>query len=127
MTAEEFIGLYEKAISSHGWAAVDPLIHPDACVTFSTGAVHKGKNAVRLAFEGNFSTIQHERYAISNLHWIIRTPEFAVSLFEFEWNGRINGRDASGAGNGTFVLVRNGTDWQLLAEHLVAAARGSNL
>jgi len=123
MTAEEFIGLYEKALSSHGWAAVDTLVHSDACVTFSTGAVHKGKEAVRTAFERNFSTIQHERYTISNLHWIMQTPQFAVSLFEFQWNGRIDGRDASGAGNGTFVLVRNGADWQLLAEHLVATAR----
>ena len=53
----------------------------------------------------------------------MRTPDFAVNLFEFRWKGRIDGRDASGAGNGTFVLVRNGTDWQLLAEHLVAVAR----
>ena len=123
MTPEEFVGLFEEALATHGWAAVDPLIHEDACVTFSTGAVHKGKAAVRAAFERNFSTIQHERYEMSNLHWVLRTPDFAVNLFEFYWTGRIDGRDASGAGKGTWVLVRNGTDWQLLVEHLVAAAR----
>jgi ketosteroid isomerase-like protein len=123
MTAEEFIGLYEEALATQRWAAVEPLIHENACVTFSTGAVHKGKEAVRSAFERNFSTIRQERYTISNLHWIMRTPDFAVNLFEFQWTGRIDGRDAAGAGKGTSVLVRNGTDWQLVAEHLVAAAR----
>jgi ketosteroid isomerase-like protein len=123
MTAEEFIGLYEQALATQRWIAVEPLIHEDACVTFSTGAVHKGKEAVRSAFERNFSTIDGEEYRISNVHWIMITSDVAVNLFEFQWAGRIDGRDAAGAGKGTSVLVRNGPDWQLLAEHLVTAAR----
>jgi len=123
MTAEEFIGLYEEALATHGWGAVEPLIHEDACVTFSTGAVHKGKKAVRSAFERNFSTIDGDEYRISNVHWIMRTPDVAVYLFEFQWAGRVDGRDAGGAGKGTSVLVRSGADWQLLVEHLVAAPR----
>lgn len=123
MTAEEFIGLYEEALATQRWVAVEPLIHEDACVTFSTGAVHKGKEAVRSAFERNFLTIEGEEYKISNVHWVMRRPDVAVNLFEFQWAGRIDGRDAAGAGKGTSVLVRNGTAWQLLAEHLVAAVR----
>jgi ketosteroid isomerase-like protein len=123
MTAEEFIVLYEKALATQRWAVVEPLIHENACVTFSTGTVHKGKQAVRSAFERNFSAIKGEEYRISHVHWVMRTPDIAVYLFEFQWTGRIDGRDAAGAGKGTSVLVRNGADWQLLAEHLVAAAR----
>ena len=123
MTAEEFIVLYEEALATQRWAAVEPLIHENSCVTFTTGAVHKGKQAVRAAFERNFSAIEGEEYRISNVHWIMRTPDVAVYLFEFQWTGRIDGRDVAGAGKGTSVLVRTGADWQLLAEHLVAASR----
>jgi ketosteroid isomerase-like protein len=117
MTAEEFVGLYEEALDRR-WAAVEPLIHEDACVTFSTGAVHKGKAAVRSAFERNFSAIEGEKYRISNVHWIKRASDVAVYLFDFAWTGRVDGRDVAGSGRGTSVLVRNGDSWQLLAEHL---------
>jgi ketosteroid isomerase-like protein len=123
MTPEEFIVLYEEALATQRWAAVEPLIHETVCVTFSTGTVHKGKQAVRSAFEQNFSVIEGEEYRISNVHWIMRTRDVAVYLFEFQWAGRIDGRDAAGAGKGTSVLVRNGADWKLLVEHLVAASR----
>ena len=123
MTAEEFIVLYEQALSTQQWAAVEPLIHENACVTFSTGTVHKGKQSIRAAFEGNFLAIEDEVYRISNVHWIMRTADVAVYLFEFQWAGRIDGRDAAGAGKGTSILVRSQAAWQLLAEHLVAASR----
>jgi ketosteroid isomerase-like protein len=123
MTAEEFIVHYEEALATQRWAAVEPLIHENCCVTISTGTVHKGKQAVRSAFERNFSTIEGEEYRISKVHWVMRTADIAVYLFGFEWTGRIDGREAAGAGKGTSVLVRNGADWQLLAEHLVAASR----
>ncbi len=117
--AEDFIPLYEQAIATQDWAAVDPLIHENACVTFSTGTVHVGKPAVRRAFEQNFSAIADEEYRISNVHWVQRGADVAVYLFDFNWTGRINGRAASGSGRGTCVLRR--TDemgWRLLVEHL---------
>jgi ketosteroid isomerase-like protein len=123
MTAEEFIDLYQQALATHRWISVEPLIHEDASVTFSTGAVHKGKEAVRFAFERNFSTIEGEEYKTSNVHWVMRDSHVAVYLFDFHWTGRIGGRDAAGSGRGTSVLIRNGDGWQLLAEHLGPAAR----
>lgn len=123
MTAEEFIDLYEQALATQRWTSVAPLIHEDASVTFSTGAVHKGKEAVRAAFERNFAAIEGEKFRISNVDWILRASDVAVYLFEFQWTGRIDGRHAAGAGTGTSVLVRNGSGWQLLAEHLGPAPR----
>ena len=118
MTAADFIQRYEHALSTQHWSAVDPLIHDDACVTFSDGTVHQGKSAVRQAFERNFSLIKGEQYRISNIHWITQRTDLAVFLFDFHWTGRIEGRNASGSGRGTSVLVDNGTGWLLLAEHL---------
>jgi hypothetical protein len=69
MTAEEFIVLYEEALATQRWATVESLIHENACVTFSTGTVHKGKPAVRSAFERNVSAIEWQEYRISNVHW----------------------------------------------------------
>ena len=118
MTAEDFIRAYEKALASQRWAAVAPLVHENACVTFSSGTVHIGKTAVRKAYEANFSAIEDEEYRIANVHWVRRGEDVSVYVFDFFWTGRIDGRDAKGAGRGTAVLVRCGSGWQLLAEHL---------
>ncbi len=118
MTPETFIKAYEAALASQDWPQVDPLVHPDACVTFSSGAVHMGKTAVRHAFERNFALIQDETYQIDNVHWVMRGEATAVYLFTFRWSGLINGKPASGAGTGSTVLVNGANGWQLLVEHL---------
>ena len=68
MNPETFIEKYAAALATQDWQQVNPLVHPDACVTFSSGAVHVGKTAVRHAFERNFSLIQDETYKIENVH-----------------------------------------------------------
>ena len=123
MTPDDFVSHYEHALATQDWSVVDPLISNDACVTFSTGAVHLGKAAVRRAFAQNFSAIADEEYRISNIHWVHRGEEVAVYLFDFGWTGRIDGRPASGSGRGTAVLRRDaGSGWRLLVEHLGPAA-----
>jgi ketosteroid isomerase-like protein len=118
MTPEDFVRRYESALASQQWSAVDPLIHDDACVTFSTGTVHRGKCAVRAAFEKNFSIILDERYRIANVHWVLKAEQLAVYLFEFQWRGQIDGEEAHGSGRGTSVLAFDGEAWRLLVEHL---------
>ena len=118
MTPDNFIPQYEQALASQQWSQVAPLIHEDACVTFSTGAVHRGKAAVQQAYEGNFSAIEGEHYQMHNVHWVKQTSDVAVYLFDFTWSGRIGGREAAGSGRGTAVIIRDGDAWQLIAEHL---------
>ena len=118
MSAEEFIRVYEQALASQDWRNVEPLVHENACVTFSNGAVHKGKMEVKRAFEKNFSLIKDEEYSISNVHWVMKGSETAVYLFDFNWSGMINDKPASGAGQGTSVLIKENDQWQLLVEHL---------
>lgn len=118
MEPEEFIQNYERALATQDWGRVEPLVHPDACVTFSNGTVHKGKAEVQRAFERNFSLIKDETYSITNVHWIIKSPDTAVYLFEFSWSGTINEKPAHGSGRGTSVLVKETDGWQLLVEHL---------
>ncbi|TVQ58528.1 MAG: nuclear transport factor 2 family protein [Phycisphaerales bacterium] len=117
-TPEEFITAYEAALASQDWAVVEPLVHPDACVTFSNGSVHEGRPAVQAAFTRNFSLIKSEQYSISNVRWVRRSDDFAVYLFDFSWQGVIDGEPASGAGRGTCTIVREHDHWQLLIEHL---------
>jgi hypothetical protein len=50
---------------------------------FSNGTVHKGKAAIKKAFEKNFSLIQEEKFSISNVYWVLKGAETAVYLFEF--------------------------------------------
>ncbi len=118
MNPEEFVTAYEAALGTQDWPHVAPLIHEDACVTFSSGSVHKGKSAIKTAYEGNFAAIKGEEYAMKDLHWLRKGPDTAVYLFNFRWSGWIDGNLASGGGRGTTVLIKNGDAWQLLAEHL---------
>jgi ketosteroid isomerase-like protein len=121
-TVDEFTPLYERALASQRWQVVEPLIHDDACVTFSNGTVHVGKAAVQRAFEANFAAIANEEYRISNVRWVHRGAKIAVYLFDFNWSGRVGGRPASGSGRGTCVLHRDQDGWKLLVEHLGPAA-----
>ena len=118
MSPEEFIQDYERALATQNWMNVDPLVHENACVTFSNGTVHKGKHSVRKAFEGNFASITDETYSISHVHWVIKAAGTAVYLFEFNWSGLINDKPASGSGRGTSVLINENDRWLLLVEHL---------
>lgn len=118
MSVEDFISAYEKALATQDWNNVQSLIHQDACVTFSNGMVHKGKAAIKTTYEHNFSIIKSEVYSITNIHWVKKTREMAVYLFDFKWSGIINGEKASGAGRGTTTLVNENGNWQLIAEHL---------
>lgn len=118
MTPEEFITAYASALASQDWNVVEPLVHPDACVTFSNGTVHEGRPAVRAAFTRNFSLIKNEQYSISNVRWVRKSDDFAAYLFDFTWKGVIGGEPAGGAGRGTCAIVREQDGWKLLIEHL---------
>jgi ketosteroid isomerase-like protein len=118
VTPDDFVLRYEASLRSQRWSEVDPLVHDEACVTFSNGVVHRGKPAVRRAFQANFETIRDECYRITNVHWVLKAESCAVYLFDFEWSGRINGKDANGGGRGTCVLCLEADQWKLIAEHL---------
>lgn len=118
MTPLDFVRAYEDALATQDWSRVEPLMHPDVCVTFSTGARHQGIANVGRAYRENFEAIQDERYTISDVHWISRDATYAVYLFRFRWSGRIDGQLAAGAGVGTSVLKCDDGKWRLLTEHL---------
>ncbi len=118
MTPQQFIITYEQALATQNWEKVSPLIHPTACVTFSNGAVHKGKEAVKAAFERNFALIKNEDYSVSNVSWLLQNETTAVYLFDFHWKGIIHDQSVEGSGVGTSVLVKEGEKWLLLTEHL---------
>ena len=117
MTPQDFIKKYEQALATQQWHKVAPLIHEQACVTFTTGT-YKGKAEVQKVFEHNFAAIQDEQYHLSNLHWAFVDEHTAVCLYQFHWQGLINGQPASGAGRGTSVLVQQDNQWLLVSEHL---------
>ncbi len=118
VSASEFVHRYEAALATQQWEVVSPLIHENASVIFSNGTAHKGKVAVRAAYERNFAAIKNDTYAMTNVHWLLDTSDTAAYMFDFTWSGVINGQAAQGAGRGTAVLVRENGSWQLLAEHL---------
>ncbi len=123
MNPTQFIRDYEAALASQNWQNVEPLIQENACVTFSTGSVHKGIAAIEEAYKRNFSLIKSEEYHISDVYWVTKNEQIAVYLFNFTWKGIINGQQAGGSGQGTAVIMMDNGKWKLVAEHLGAAKR----
>lgn len=115
---QSFILQYEKALATQNWEDVAPLIAENAVVTFSNGQIHKGKAAIKIAFERNFSLIKSEKYSIKNIHWIQQNESMAAYTFDFYWAGIVNEQLIKGAGRGTSVLVFENGKWVLLVEHL---------
>lgn len=118
MKPQDFVRAYEQALASQDWRQVEPLLHPNVCVTFSNGKRHQGIANVEKAYRANFAAIQDEQYAVSEVHWVHPDAAFAVYLFQFRWSGRINGQVAAGGGLGTSVLEHSEGRWRLLTEHL---------
>ena len=119
---DAFPAAYEAALRSQRWELVAPLIHDEACVTFSNGAVHSGKAAVQRAFEANFAAIQNEDYRVTEVVWRERASDRASYTFCFAWRGSIAGQPASGGGTGTATLIRTEGGWLLLVERLELAS-----
>jgi len=123
MKAADFIEQYENALGTQTWNAIAPMISENASVIFSDGSIHKGKSAIRAAYERNFEAIQNEDYRIENVHWLLTTQDCAVYMFDFFWTGIVRGAEASGSGRGTAVLVRKDDQWVLVAEQLGSRPR----
>ena len=117
MTPNDFLLKYEKALESQSWLNIEPLMHSDVCVAFSSGTF-KGKQNVQQAFEKTFALIQDEKYSISNIPWVYSSTETAVCTYHFNWEGIINGQHSSGGGRGTSVLINTSDQWQIITEHL---------
>ncbi len=118
MTPDDFIRDYGEALKSQKWKNVEHLISNQACITFSTGDVHRGINNIQVAFENNFSKIKNEEFNIENVNWLMTDDKVAVYTFEFNWSGRVNDRIVNGKGHGTSVLIKEKNKWKLLTEHL---------
>ena len=118
MSAKDFVKQYEAALGAQDWTKVAPLISDRATVVFSNGSMHVGKDAIRTAYEYNFTTIKNEEYRVENTHWLLETPDSAAYMFDFHWTGLIEGGKASGSGRGTAVLVRESKRWVLIGEQL---------
>jgi len=118
MKPKDFIKDYQNALATQDWKNVQALIHKNASVTFSNGAVHEGKAAVKIAFERNFELIKNEAYRVENVRWLLKSELTAVYLFDFYWKGIVNNQSVEGSGIGTSVLIREAEKWMLLTEHL---------
>ncbi len=122
-TPETFYEEYQAALASQRWERVGPLIHQSCTVVFSSGTF-EGIDQVEAAFRRTFDLIEEERYAITNLRWLDRSENRAIAIYDFAWEGLIDGKPASGGGRGTSVLIRERERWQMLLEHLGPPAPG---
>jgi ketosteroid isomerase-like protein len=115
--AKEFLKRYETATNSHDFDKVAPLLANDAVYWFSDGSL-KGVAAIREAFEKTWNIVRDEAYKIVNISWVLASPTNAVCIYEFQWQGKVDGIQKSGKGRGTNVMSKGSAGWQMLHEHL---------
>jgi ketosteroid isomerase-like protein len=94
------------------------LIAQDAVYFWSNGAAMFGKDEIRLGMDAAFRGIQDDIYEVSDLTWLIETPQIAVGVYRFQWRGRVDGRPASGRGRGASVIRRIEGEWRTVHENL---------
>ena len=122
-SAREFVGAYEAALGTQRWESIAPLVHTNCTVTFSEGT-YRGIEEVGAAFRKTFGLILDETYEMREVNWVLESETTAVLTFKFHWSGIIHGKEASGSGRGTSVLVKGSEGWQLICEHLGPEAVG---
>jgi len=113
---------YVRALNTHDWKQVRPLIDDNAVFIFSEGT-YVGIRAIEDAVQRTFALITDEHYQVMNQHWLWETEISALCYYDFAWRGKIDGREASGGGRGTSVLHITPKGWKIIHEHLGPAAR----
>ncbi len=117
MTPEDLLREYEQRTNSHHFEEVKPLLADDAVYWFSEGS-YQGKEAIKQAFEKTWDIIQNEHYAIENIQWLAKDETVAVCIYQFHWQGMIEGHLQQGVGRGTSVFQKLDGDWKVTHEHL---------
>jgi ketosteroid isomerase-like protein len=117
MNPDDFLKTYEAATNSHDFDNVAPLIDKDAVYWFSDGSF-EGIEAIREAFIATWTKIKDEKYSINNVRWFTSSDDTAVCVYDFSWQGSVDGVQKSGSGRGTNVLVHKSGGWLMLHEHL---------
>lgn len=119
MTPTELMQRYERATNTHRFEEVAPLTAEDAVYWFNDGSF-LGTEEIRGAFERTWQTIPDETYGIDDLCWLAADEQIAVCVYDFHWEGTVEGEPRRGAGRGTTVLKRDGDTWRVIHEHLSA-------
>lgn len=113
----EFMYQYEQATNRHNFDELAPLIAEDATYWFTDGS-YQGIDAIKAAIERTYATILDEKYKLEELDWVAIADNLAVCRYRFRWTGVVDGKPASGQGQGTNVLTRHNNTWKITHEHL---------
>ena len=114
-----FLARYLDAVNTHQFDQVESLIHREAIIKFTDGEL-RGIDAIRAAFTATWATIREEVYSVSDVRVLYTDTHTACVVYQFHWQGKIDGEMASGSGFGTNIVVRTAVGLQILHEHLSA-------
>lgn len=118
MSAHDVLATYADRINRQNFDLLTELIAPDATFWFSDGS-HVGIESIRTAFEATWRLMgEAERYWLDRLEWIAEGEDAAACIYRFNWSTVVDGKPASGSGQGTTVLKRAGDRWWIVHEHL---------
>lgn len=109
---------YITATNTHDFANVKKLLHPDAVYWF-TDKTCTTMEEIRAYFENAWELIKEEVYSANDVKWISVNDHSATCLYQYHYEGYLNGKYVKGSGRATNVFIKDEHDqWKLLHEHL---------
>lgn len=114
---DRFLKQYEIATNTHDFDQVAPLIAESAIYWFSDGSF-VGISEIKQAFIDTWDKIKDEEYHIDKVQWISYDNNSASCIYQFHWEGIIDGEKNKGSGRGTNIVIKIDGQWKVLHEHL---------
>lgn len=108
---------YIKATNSHNFTEVKKCIDLEAVYWF-TSKTCESIDEIEAFFCNTWNLIREEKYSAHNVKWISISNESATCIYNFKWEGYIDGFKKSGGGRATNVFQKKNDKWLLTHEHL---------
>ena len=115
-----FLHQFERLAAKKDFSLVLPHIHEDAVFRFNDGDF-SGHSEIKQVFEKTWAATNpklEDRYYLSDIHVVTTDRETATATYTYNWEGTLGDHEFSIRGRGTRVLVRAGTSFQIIHEHL---------
>lgn len=108
---------YIEATNSHNFDNVVKCIDKNAIYWFSNKNCSTTED-IRSFFTNTWNIIKEEKYTAENCEWIAVSDSVATCIYNYKWEGIIDGVKKNGGGRATNIFRKTDGYWLLIHEHL---------
>lgn len=117
MTYRNALENYIKATNTHQFENVEKLLHSNAVYWFGDKTCTT-ISEIQSYFIDAWNAIEDEIYNAQNIEWLVESEHTATCIYQYTYEGYLNGKSVSGSGRATNVFKKENGEWKLIHEHL---------